>query len=66
MAFTSGVSANKVCFDRELLDHYRLVFETQGTASDGIGEQEANSCTMGTRPADNAATTVTSAQARTV
>ena len=37
MAFTSGVSANKVCFERELLDHYRLVFETQGTASDGIG-----------------------------
>ena len=31
MAFTSGVSANKVCFERELLDHYRLVFETSGT-----------------------------------
>jgi cyclopropane-fatty-acyl-phospholipid synthase len=27
MAFTSGVSANKVCFERELLDHYRFVFE---------------------------------------
>jgi cyclopropane-fatty-acyl-phospholipid synthase len=26
-AFTSGVSANSVCFERELLDHYRLVFE---------------------------------------
>jgi cyclopropane-fatty-acyl-phospholipid synthase len=26
-AFTSGVSANKVCFERELLEHYRLVFE---------------------------------------
>jgi cyclopropane-fatty-acyl-phospholipid synthase len=26
-AFTSGVSANKLCFERELLDHYRLVFE---------------------------------------
>jgi cyclopropane-fatty-acyl-phospholipid synthase len=26
-AFTSGVSANKVCFERELLDHYRIVFE---------------------------------------
>ena len=26
-AFTSGVSANGVCFERELLDHYRLVFE---------------------------------------
>ena len=30
LAFTSGVSANKVCFERELLDHYRLVFETRG------------------------------------
>ena len=29
LAFTSGVSANKVCFERELLDHYRLVFERQ-------------------------------------
>jgi cyclopropane-fatty-acyl-phospholipid synthase len=27
MAFTSGASANKVCFEREILDHYRLVFE---------------------------------------
>jgi cyclopropane-fatty-acyl-phospholipid synthase len=27
LAFTSGVSANKVCFERELLDHYRLTFE---------------------------------------
>jgi cyclopropane-fatty-acyl-phospholipid synthase len=29
-AFTSGVSANSVCFERELLDHYRLVFEKTG------------------------------------
>jgi cyclopropane-fatty-acyl-phospholipid synthase len=29
LAFSSGVSANKVCFERELLDHYRLVFEKQ-------------------------------------
>jgi cyclopropane-fatty-acyl-phospholipid synthase len=29
LAFTSGVSANKVCFERELLDHYRLVFQKQ-------------------------------------
>ena len=29
LAFTSGVSANSVCFERELLDHYRLVFEKQ-------------------------------------
>jgi cyclopropane-fatty-acyl-phospholipid synthase len=27
LAFTSGVSANGVCFERELLDHFRLVFE---------------------------------------
>jgi cyclopropane-fatty-acyl-phospholipid synthase len=27
LAFTSGVSANMVCFERELLDHYRLTFE---------------------------------------
>jgi cyclopropane-fatty-acyl-phospholipid synthase len=30
LAFTSGVSANSVCFERELLDHYRLVFENTG------------------------------------
>jgi cyclopropane-fatty-acyl-phospholipid synthase len=30
IAFTSGVSANSVCFERELLDHYRLVFEKMG------------------------------------
>jgi cyclopropane-fatty-acyl-phospholipid synthase len=30
LAFTSGVSANKVCFERELLDHHRLVFEKVG------------------------------------
>ncbi|MGI8622495.1 MAG: SAM-dependent methyltransferase [Solirubrobacteraceae bacterium] len=27
LAFTSGVSPNRVCFERELLDHFRLVFE---------------------------------------
>ena len=27
LAATSGVSANTVCFERELLDHYRMVFE---------------------------------------
>lgn len=32
MAFTSGVSANKVCFEREVLDHYRLVFEKRHQA----------------------------------
>ena len=29
LAFTSGVSANQVAFERELLDHYRLVFENR-------------------------------------
>jgi cyclopropane-fatty-acyl-phospholipid synthase len=27
LAFTSGVSPNGVCFERELLDHFRMVFE---------------------------------------
>ena len=27
LAFTSGVSANQICFERELLDHHRIVFE---------------------------------------
>jgi cyclopropane-fatty-acyl-phospholipid synthase len=35
LAFTSGVSANMVCFQRELLDHYRLVFEKTGAAAAG-------------------------------
>jgi cyclopropane-fatty-acyl-phospholipid synthase len=26
-AFTSGESSNSMCFERELMDHYRLVFE---------------------------------------
>jgi cyclopropane-fatty-acyl-phospholipid synthase len=30
LAFTSGVSANSVCFERELMDHFRLVFEKVG------------------------------------
>lgn len=30
LAFASGVSANTVCFERELLDHYRMVFEKTG------------------------------------
>jgi cyclopropane-fatty-acyl-phospholipid synthase len=30
LAFTSGVSANSVCFERELLDHQRMVFEKPG------------------------------------
>jgi len=30
LAFTSGVSANQTCFERELLDHFRLVFENAG------------------------------------
>jgi len=27
LAFTSGVSANTLCFERELFDHFRIVFE---------------------------------------
>lgn len=27
LAFTSGYSPNRVCFERELLDHFRMVFE---------------------------------------
>jgi cyclopropane-fatty-acyl-phospholipid synthase len=30
LAFTSGVSANTACFERQLLDHYRLVFQKSG------------------------------------
>ena len=26
-AFASGISANTVCFERQLLDHYRILFE---------------------------------------
>jgi cyclopropane-fatty-acyl-phospholipid synthase len=33
LAFTSGVSANSVCFERELLDHHRLVLERQPVRS---------------------------------
>jgi cyclopropane-fatty-acyl-phospholipid synthase len=33
LAFTSGVSPNSVCFERKLLDHFRLTFEKRG--SDG-------------------------------
>jgi cyclopropane-fatty-acyl-phospholipid synthase len=34
LAFTSGVSANSVCFERKLLDHYRLTFEKRGGHKD--------------------------------
>lgn len=27
LAFTSGISANGICFERRLLEHYRMVFE---------------------------------------
>jgi cyclopropane-fatty-acyl-phospholipid synthase len=39
LAFTSGVSANKVCFERELLDHHRLVFEKRGEHSGALREE---------------------------
>ena len=37
LAFTSGVSANSVCFERELLDHYRLLFEKQPLSAPASG-----------------------------
>ncbi len=37
LAFTSGVSANQLCFQRELLDHYRLVFEKCGSPEASAG-----------------------------
>jgi cyclopropane-fatty-acyl-phospholipid synthase len=37
LAFTSGVSANSVCFERELMDHYRLVFEKRSESGNGEG-----------------------------
>jgi cyclopropane-fatty-acyl-phospholipid synthase len=40
LAFTSGVSANQVCFERELLDHYRLTFENR-TSSGRVAKLEA-------------------------
>ena len=33
LAFTSGVSANTVCFERQLLDHYRFVLEKETPSS---------------------------------
>jgi len=33
LAFTSGVSANSVCFERELLDHFRIVLEKRPSAT---------------------------------
>jgi len=33
LAFTSGVSANSACFERELLDHWRLTFERPSAAN---------------------------------
>ena len=33
LAFASGVSANSVCFERELLDHFRIVFEKPAVTS---------------------------------
>ncbi len=38
LAFASGVSANKVCFERELLDHYRLAFEKRSERGPQLGE----------------------------
>jgi cyclopropane-fatty-acyl-phospholipid synthase len=40
LAFTSGVSANKTCFERELLDHYRLVFEKRQPSGTTFAHEE--------------------------
>ena len=37
LAFTSGVSANSLCFERELLDHFRLGFEKKATSDLSAG-----------------------------
>ncbi|HEX7025191.1 MAG TPA: class I SAM-dependent methyltransferase [Gemmatimonadales bacterium] len=41
LAFTSGVSANTVCFERLLLDHFRLVFEKPRPGEPGAGTTNA-------------------------
>ncbi len=33
LAFTSGISSNSECFERELLDHFRIVFEKKPAAA---------------------------------
>jgi cyclopropane-fatty-acyl-phospholipid synthase len=42
LGFTSGVAANQVCFQRELLDHHRLVFE-RVPAVNSTREADSNS-----------------------
>ena len=39
LAFTSGVSANTVCFERELMEHYRLVFEKRAEVTPSASPQ---------------------------
>ena len=48
LAFTSGVSANMVCFERELLDHYRLVFEKQ-RSTEAVGAPRGAACSPALR-----------------
>jgi cyclopropane-fatty-acyl-phospholipid synthase len=49
LAFTSGVSANSVCFERELLGHHRLVFEQSGR-QDHPGESSRRAPPTRSRP----------------
>jgi cyclopropane-fatty-acyl-phospholipid synthase len=51
LAFTSGVSANKVCFERELLDHYRLVLEKRTTAATATTTATAATAAAASTPA---------------
>jgi hypothetical protein len=44
LAFTSGVSANSACFERELLDHHRLVFEKDACATGPSRSSRAARC----------------------
>jgi cyclopropane-fatty-acyl-phospholipid synthase len=43
LAFTSGESVNQVCFERELLDHYRIVFEKPVLATTGTSPGQPGS-----------------------
>ena len=41
LAFTSGVSVNQVCFQRELLDHHRIVFEKRALGPGRVAQPSA-------------------------
>jgi cyclopropane-fatty-acyl-phospholipid synthase len=47
LAFASGVSANRICFERELLDHYRIVFEKRSGDPRGSAESSRRESATG-------------------